>query len=379
MLIEEYMNTHPLWREEFAAAPYFITVKEDHPYILLQYSQLESDFSNPMVQQARGSIFRWSEMNEEWVCVCRPFRKFHNIQEDYAAPIDWNTARITEKVDGSLMKLWCDHGDWHLSTSGCIDAFKTRAGDSGLTFGDIFLRAAGVRSLDDLVSHLNPDYTYLFELTSPETRVIIEYDDGVYFLAARYTDRDYEVGVPHYFFPAPIKRPKLYAFSTPEEAIEAAAALPQTAEGYVVCDAYEHRVKIKSPTYVAAHRAYNNGNVSVRTLIESIKEETIDDLLALAPQYKTEVAHIKSFFSVYEDALNFALVRFSWWKDANPKASDKEISKFIKSHTHNDFVFKNWHGEMTAKYYIFQYLKTCTLVDLYKNFRDKMNKQIQEK
>ena len=257
MLIEEYMNTHPLWREEFAAAPYFITVKEEHPYILLQYSQLESDFSNPMVQQARGSIFRWSEYNEEWVCVCRPFRKFHNIQEEYAAPIDWCTARISEKIDGSLMKVWCDNGDWHLSTNGCIDAFKTDARDSGLSFGEIFLRAAGIRSLDELVYHFNPDYTYLFELTSPETRVIIEYEDGVYFLAARYTDRDYEVTVPLSDFPLTIKPPRRFLFGNPEEAMEAAAALPASKEGYVVCDYYERRVKIKSPAYVASHRLFS--------------------------------------------------------------------------------------------------------------------------
>lgn len=369
--IEDYMNSHSNWREEFAAAPYFITVKEEHPYILLQYSQLESDFSNPMVQQARGSIFRWSEDNEEWVCVCRPFRKFHNIQEEYAAPIDWTTAHISEKVDGSLMKLWCDCGNWHLSTNGCIDAFKADARDSGLSFGEVFLRAAGIRSLDALVSHLNPYYTYLFELTSPETRVVIEYEDGVYFLAARYTDRDYEVAVPLSDFPLTIKQPRSYAFSTPEEAIEAAAALPQTEEGYVVCDAYEHRVKIKSPAYLAAHRAWNNGNVSVRTLIEAVKDETIDDLLVLAPHYKKEVNHIKFFFDCYCDALRFAQLRWEGWIEEHPYASESEIIEFIKTHAHPDYMFRYYRYNMPAKHYIFNHLKTCTLVDLYKKFREK--------
>ena len=105
--IENYMNSRPNWREKFAAAPYFIKVKEDGNYILLQYSQLDSDFSNEMVQQARGIVLRLdTNSKSEWVCVCRPFNKFHNIQEDLAAPIDWATASVQEKIDGSLMKVW---------------------------------------------------------------------------------------------------------------------------------------------------------------------------------------------------------------------------------------------------------------------------------
>lgn len=364
------MNSHPNWREEFAAEPYFIKVKEDGDYILLQYSQLESDFSNEMVKQARGIVLRLdTNSKSEWICVCRPFNKFHNIQEELAAPIDWATASVQEKIDGSLMKVWYDLGEWHLSTNGCVDAFKAMLGDTDVSFGDIFLRAAGVRSVNEFAARFDPDYTYLFELTSPETRLVIPYDDGVYFLAKKRTFTGIEVIATLSEMPLSVKYPRLSPISDPDGAMEAAAAMTQDEEGFVVVDENLNRVKIKSLAWLKAHRAYNNGNVSVRTLIDFIREEKIDDLLALAPSYKDKVEDIKNFFKIYEDALKFALARFSWWMDDNPDASYAEIATFISKHTHSDFVFKNLKQNITPHDYIYKILKTCTLVDLYKAYK----------
>ncbi len=371
--IEDYMNSRPNWREEFAAAPYFIKVKEDGEYILLQYSQLESDFSNEMVQQARGIILRNTviaeEVGEEWTCVCRPFNKFHNIQEDLAAPIDWTTACVQEKIDGSLMKLWYDLGRWHLSTNGCVDAFKAMLGDTDVSFGDIFLRAAGVRSINEFAARFDPDYTYLFELTSPETRLVIPYDDGVYFLAKKETFTGNEAKIPINELPPSVKHPRLYPISDPNGAIEAAAAMTQDEEGFVVVDANLNRVKIKSLAWLEAHRAYNNGNVSIRTLIDFIREEKIDDLLALAPSYREKVEDIKKFLSIYQDALDHAINHYYWWKKEHPEATAAEEAIYISLKHHSDFVFKYLKRDMSSHDYIYSYLKTCTLVDLYKAYK----------
>ena len=373
MMIEDYMNFHPNWREKFAAAPYFIKVKEDGDYILLQYSQLESDFSNEMVQQARGIILRLdTNSKSEWVCVCRPFNKFHNIQEDLAAPIDWATASVQEKIDGSLMKVWYDLGEWHLSTNGCVDAFKAMIGDTDVSFGDIFLRAAGARSVNEFAKRFDPDYTYLFELTSPETRLVIPYDDGVYFLAKKETSTGKEAKTAANEMPPSVKYPRLYPIDEPDSAIKAAAAMTQDEEGFVVVDANLNRVKIKSLAWLETHRAYNNGCVSTRTLIDFIREEKIDDLLALAPTYKDKVEDIRLFLNCYQDALDLALARFSWWMSDNPDVSNAEIATFVSKHTHSDFVFKNLKRNMSSHDYIYKYLKTCTLVDMYKEWKEKM-------
>lgn len=371
--IEDYMNSHSNWREKFAAAPYFIKVKEEGDYILLQYSQLESDFSNEMVQQARGIILRLdTNSKSEWVCVCRPFNKFHNIQEDLAAPIDWATASVQEKIDGSLMKVWFDKDEWHLSTNGCVDAFKAMIGDTDVSFGEIFLRAAGCRSVNEFAAQFDPDYTYLFELTSPETRLVISYDDGVYFLAKKRTFTGAEVIATLSEMPSSVKYPRLYPIDEPDSAIKAAAAMTQNEEGFVVVDEHLNRVKIKSLAWLEAHRAYNNGCVSTRTLIDFIRAEKIDDLLALAPTYKDKVEDIKLFLNCYQDALDLAINRYYWWKKKHPEATAAEEAIYISLKRHSDFVFKNLKQNMSSHDYIYKYLKTCTLVDMYKEWKEKM-------
>ena len=126
MKLVKFMNAHENWIELLSNAPYFIKVRKSGPYYLLKYDMLESDFSEPMVQEARGSIFTF---NKEWKCVCHPMDKFFNYGEVYASDIDWETAKVYEKVDGSLMKLWyCD--GWHLSTNGCVYAYEAEVSGS---------------------------------------------------------------------------------------------------------------------------------------------------------------------------------------------------------------------------------------------------------
>src|SRR5574344_1881444 len=109
------------WKEVLQKKPYSLIVKEDDDYILLKYNQLESDLSNSIVQECRGIILRKSDLK----VVCFPFKKFFNYHEPNAADIDWDGARVLDKIDGSLIKLWFDNGCWHWSTNGNIDADKT--------------------------------------------------------------------------------------------------------------------------------------------------------------------------------------------------------------------------------------------------------------
>lgn len=48
-----------------------------------------------------------------------PYKKFFNFGEDCAATIDWNTAKVQEKIDGSLISLYWYDDSWHISSTGC--------------------------------------------------------------------------------------------------------------------------------------------------------------------------------------------------------------------------------------------------------------------
>lgn len=97
MELLKFIKEHEDWKELLQRAPYFLEVKEEEGFVLLKYSQIKSDFSQPIVQECRGII-----LDSNNGIVCWPFDKFFNYGECYAAKIDWSSAKVQEKIDGCL-------------------------------------------------------------------------------------------------------------------------------------------------------------------------------------------------------------------------------------------------------------------------------------
>ena len=173
MKLLDFINAYDNWEDLLSKPPYNISIKTDGKYKLLKYNQIESDFDYETVQEARGCIIT-QDFDGEWIYVCRPFKKFFNYGERWAAHIDWSYTLITEKIDGSLMKMWFHNGKWHLSTSGTIDAFKAPVNESKHTFGELFefILCRDIQSFAEEVN-LDPNFTYLFEMVAPEARIVI--------------------------------------------------------------------------------------------------------------------------------------------------------------------------------------------------------------
>ena len=277
-------------------APYCLTVKQDGDYYLFKYNQFDSDFSEQIVREARGSIFRRDESGR-WLCVCRPFDKFFNYGEQYADEIDWSTAVVEEKIDGSLMKMWYDRGKWHLSTNGTIDAFKCFQDDGAdLSFGAIFERAL-CKPIEELSWFLNKNCTHMFELTSPETRIVVPYKDCVYYLASRNNmTGEYNHDLPILYVHE--NKMKVYmpnangGFKSLEQVVELAQTLDHLHEGFVVCDAQGRRIKVKSPEYLRAAHLAMKGSVEYSDIVGLMDAGTLDDFLAYFPAYQGMVVTV---------------------------------------------------------------------------------------
>ena len=159
------------WKETLKNE-YGITIKEEFPYSIFNYG-IGSDFSNPIVQESRGIIIITVTLE----VVCFPFRKFGNYNESYADKIDWITAREQGKVDGSIVKMWFGNGKWIFSTNSMIYADKAIANAvTGETFMDIIKKADNFQDIEKVKEILDKDLTYIFELVSPETQVVIKYE-----------------------------------------------------------------------------------------------------------------------------------------------------------------------------------------------------------
>ena len=303
--IGEFCATHYNWEELLSAEPYSILIKRKDGFVIFNYRQLSSDFSIDIVQEARGIIFKEGEWEYP---VCHAFDKFGNYGEEYVPDMDWGTVKVTEKIDGSIMKLWFYENKWHVSTNANIDASDAPVPDirkddfcqlfwEGIT-KNLTEHYHGQPCFVPWIDSLNKDFTYIFEMVSPYTRVVIPYEHtDVYFLGARdnISGRQFGCGIDTVaklnvsMFP----RPKIYPLAGLQEIIDAANELPWDEEGYVCYDKDFNRCKIKSPKYVMAHFARNNNVITRKHLIDIILKGEMDEFKLYASDYKDQIEYVK--------------------------------------------------------------------------------------
>ena len=294
--IIDFIKSFPeTWKERLQNAPYSLTIKESGEYVLFTYSQIGSDFSIPLVQECRGLILN----RHGWRPVCVPFFKFFNVQEQNAVDIDWGNARVLEKLDGSIIKLWFDNG-WRVSTNGTIDARDASLSAPVSTMGyykrienyhDLFMYALVDINVEKMLSRLDTTMTYMFELVSPYNRVVVPYTETKLFHIGTRSNEDlleWEYYIPE------IDKPEVYDISSLEECLDSAEKLPFSEEGYVVVDHNYNRVKIKSAEYVIAHHLRNNGAVTRRRIVDMILANGQDDFLSIYPEYQESFDEVET-------------------------------------------------------------------------------------
>ncbi len=258
----------------------------------LKYDQIASPMGDPIVQECRALIL--DEAND-WSIVAHPFHKFFNHGEGHAAPIDWPTARVAEKVDGSLCILYFYGETWHVATTGTPDGCG-RVGQHGITFRELFFTTLGECGISLPVA-LTP--TYMLELTTPENRVVVPHSTrGVTLLGVRLADGT-EVapalgrltlwGGPSASRPPVVRDFPLQSLADVEATF--AALSPLSTEGYVISDAAFNRIKVKHPGYVALHHAISS--LSNRALAEVVRSGESSEVEAHFPEIAKLIAAIR--------------------------------------------------------------------------------------
>lgn len=302
------------WREVLSAPPYNIIIKdgvgEYQGLILFKYSQFDSDLSRQVVKECRGIIV---DVEDNFNIVCHPFNKFFNYGESNAAKVDWNSARVQDKVDGSLMKLWYWNRKnmWVVSTNGAIDAFSIKCTSisetytdsiSDTTFGNLFMEACKKNNLE--FEKLNKDYNYMFELVSPYTQIVVKYlEVDFYHLGTRNNNTQKEIDID-----IGVKKPISYPLHSLDAVLKAAEALNHDGdneinkEGFVVVDKYWHRVKIKSPLYLQSF--YLKGNrLTFKRCLEIYMANEMDEYLSYFPEQREAFDTLQKTIIAVEDLM----------------------------------------------------------------------------
>lgn len=253
--------------------------------VLLKYNQIESPFSEPLVCEARGIIL---DEADNWRVICQRFRKFFNYGEGHAASIDWNTARVQEKVDGSLVTMYWYDNKWHVATSGSPDA-SGQVGEWDFTFADLFWKTFNELGLKPVC--FNPDLCPSFELTSMFNRVVVPHKtSGLTFIGLH--DRLTGCELPLSTLPG-YPAVKSYGLNSFDEIVASFANIdPVSQEGYVVVDGRYNRVKIKHPGYVALHHLKDG--FGPRRIVEIVRASEKSEVLTYFPEWKEQFNDVQT-------------------------------------------------------------------------------------
>lgn len=380
----QFCAEHKDWQQLLSQEPYNLMIKFDGIFVMFNYNQLSSDFNNPIVREARGIIF---EVGEWDAPVCHAFDKFGNYGEEYVPDIDWNTTTVSEKIDGSIMKLWNFGGEWVVSTNGNIFANRAPIDDIRKdNFEQVFWE--GVRkhflgthrgygdAIDGWLNTLDKGYTYIFELVSPYNRVVIPYEEtDVYFLGARHnvsnnqwgcTEEDAKMlGVE--MFP----RPKLYPLFTYDEIVQAASELPWNEEGYVCYDENFNRCKIKSPKYIVAHYSRNNNVITRKHLINICLRGEDEEFLIYAEDYRDALLDVKSLMKSYIDSIGGIGEFARGLRKLDRKRAADIINNFDK--IARPIMFANYDRDISGEAWVenWDVHKWDRILDQYLKFKEK--------
>ncbi len=321
--IQEFILAHENWRELLADAPYNLKISEDDGFVLFKYNQIASDFREEICKEARGLIL---DTQDNFRVVRYAFKKFFNVDEGFAAQLDWDTAVATEKIDGSIMSVWFARGKWHLSTNGTIDAFKAEINGVGpyKTFGELF---ESVLPLSTFANY-NKHRCWTFELVSPYNKVVIDYPETkVYLLSVRDMDSLEELGLDAVEMLADANGlvvPERYDLNNEADYRKVVEQMPEGHEGIVVRDANGERVKIKTLLYFEMHRAKNNGVITLERIVDLIRANDHYEFLSYFPEYQSIFDDVKRQIDHSEVVLEKVRQDVAEWKNNNKDVCEQD-------------------------------------------------------
>lgn len=250
----------------------------------LKYNQILSPFSEPIVRECRGLIL---DQSDNYNVICRPFDKFFNHNEPNCASIDWNTAYVLEKCDGSLCTIYYYDGHWNVSTTGTADACGS-VGGNDMTFSKLFWDT--FNSLGMKTDGLDIRTCFMFELMTSHNRVVVQHTKPrIVLIGARNLDTGAEVdyiGLQQCSRSINCELVRRFPLSDKDEILSTFDNInPCEQEGYVVVDAEFNRIKIKHPRYIVLH--HMKDSCSRKYIIDIVRRNESAEVLSYFPEFRS--------------------------------------------------------------------------------------------
>lgn len=236
---------------------------DKYPLSIYNYSKTAAyeKIWNEITLTCRGLILN----NETGEIVARPFRKFFNLGE-LNTPLPNEPFDVLEKMDGSLGILYWYNDVAYISTRGSFNS------EQAIVATDILNT-----KYKHVLSEVNRDYTYLFEILYPENRIVVDYGGQRDIILIGVIDKKTgkDIPIPYIGFSV-----------VPQHVVQSLEALQANErdnhEGYVIRYKGGFRVKVKHDEYCRLHRIVTG--VSNKTVWEYLREgRPFDDLIDRVP------------------------------------------------------------------------------------------------
>ena len=367
LAIQEYILKHGL---EKTVKDFSLKTREYEHKILIKYDQLVSPtlMAMPEMQDCRGIILE----KGTWKVLSLAFRKFFNSEEGNAAKIDWNTAHVLEKLDGTMIQVYYDWHDmtWYAGTTGTANGEGEVNNKNGTTFNDLFWDTLNNKyTFNECL--LNKDYVYVFELTTPYNIVVKPHgESSATLLTVRNRETLVELsGKDLEMVAISIGVPLVKSFdinaSNIGHLLKTFEGMPWYSEGYVVVDSNFNRVKVKNPAYVHAHHL--KGKMGSHHIMGIIKTNEIEEFIATFKEREEEIKQLENAYVKLRDKLSK-----SWGKLylLRPKNITPQEKKRFAMNVF-DFVDKNNLKEFSGMFFLLNEGKITSVNDYLVNYDDK--------
>jgi len=322
--IQEYIAKHGI---EKAIIDFKLKTKVYENKILLKYDQLVSPtlMALPEMQDCRGLILDRNDFS----VMSMAFRKFFNSEEGNAHKIDWSTAYVLEKLDGSMMQVYWDkyQEKWFAATSGTAEGEGEVNNKMGTTFNELFWKTVSEK-YNFNTTQLNKDFCFVFELTTPYNIVVKPHgESSVALLTARNVKSLEEVSREELLnIGSVLNVPVVKSYDLNQGNIGALLRTFENMvwhdEGYVVCDANFNRVKVKNPAYVAVHHL--KGKSAEHNILTIVKSNEIEEFASTFPDRKAELYKLKENYDKLINKLNLVWVELETRKPKNIMPAEKK-------------------------------------------------------
>lgn len=315
--------------------------------ILLKYDQIESNMALEEVQDCRGLILE----RDTWKVMAMSFRKFFNHGESQAANIDWNSALVLDKVDGTMIAVYYDwhKNEWFAATTGTAEGEGEVNNKTGTTFNELFWFTLLTKypKFKKAAFDFFREYTFVFELTTPYNIVVKPHGESSVTLLTIRDNRT--LGEEPYSmvehigktFNLPVVNSHDLNSGNFGALIKTFENMPWSEEGYVVVDGNFNRVKIKNPAYVAVHHL--KSKTGEHNILTVVKTNEIEEFAATFPDRKDEIFRLKVNYDALLNKLHTAWSELEPQKPKNITAPEKKrfamaVFEVTKSHKLDSFT-----------------------------------------